>query len=48
MTDTELVASLELENIRLKEDNESLLKVIAQMKVTINRMIDRYISVSNN
>lgn len=41
------VADTELENVRLKADNEMLLSVIAQMKVTLNRLIDRYIADEN-
>lgn len=32
------------ENKRLKEDNEMLLNVIAQMRVTLNRLVNRFIS----
>lgn len=31
------------ENRKLKEDNEMLLSIIAQMKVTLNRLVNRYI-----
>lgn len=34
----------EQENARLKADNEMLLNIIAQMKVTLNRLIDRYMT----
>lgn len=34
---------LEEENRRLKEDNEKLLDIIVQMKVTLNRMVNRYV-----
>lgn len=30
------------ENRRLKEDNEKLLDIVAQMKVTLNRLVNRY------
>lgn len=39
----ERIAALEQENRRLREENEHLLKIIAQMKVTLNRLIDHYI-----
>lgn len=41
------VTETELENARLKADNEMLLSVIAQMKITLNRLIDRYIADEN-
>lgn len=31
------------ENKKLKEDNKMLLNIIAQMRVTLNRLVDRYI-----
>lgn len=39
----ERIAALEQENRRLREENENLLKIIAQMKVTLNRLIDHFI-----
>lgn len=39
----ERIASLEEENRRLREDNEKLLGVIARMRVTLNRLVSRYI-----
>lgn len=39
----ERIATLEQENRRLKEDNERLLEIIAQMKVTLNRLVSRYV-----
>lgn len=35
---------LQKENERLKEDNEMLLNVIAQMRVTLNRLVNRFIT----
>lgn len=35
---------LRTENKRLREDNEMLLGILAQMKVTLNRLVNRYIS----
>lgn len=40
----ETKSALEQENARLKADNEMLLSIIKQMKKTLNRLIDRYIS----
>ena len=39
MSVEERIAALEQENIRLKEDNEKLMSIIAQMKVTLNRLV---------
>jgi hypothetical protein len=39
---------LKLENEKLKEENEELLMIIAQMRVTLNRLISRYISEDAN
>ena len=38
------MAELEEENRRLREDNEKLLAIIDQMKITINRLIGRYMT----
>ena len=38
----ERIAALEEENRKLKDDNERLMKIIAQMKTTLNRLLDRY------
>ena len=43
----ERIAVLEQENQRLREDNEKLLSIIAQMKVTLNRLVKYYIVESN-
>ena len=40
----ERIAALERENRRLREDNEKLLDIIAQMKVTLNRLVSRYMT----
>lgn len=34
---------LKRENKRLKEDNDMLMSIIAQMRVTLNRLVNRYI-----
>lgn len=43
MTETDRLLALEEENRKLKKDNERLLCTIQQMRVTINRLINRYI-----
>ena len=35
---------LEEENQKLKEDNEMLLNIVVQMKVTLNRLVNRYVT----
>ncbi len=32
------------ENRKLKEDNEKLLDIMIQMKVTLNRLVNRYVT----
>ena len=44
MGNDERIAALEEENQRLRNDNEKLLQIIAQMKVTLNRLVDHYIT----
>ena len=44
MSIEERIAALENENHKLHEDNERLLSIIAQMKVTLNRLVNRYIT----
>ena len=44
MSIEERIAALENENHKLHEDNERLLSIIAQMKVTLNRLLNRYIT----
>ncbi len=34
------------ENEQLKKDNEAMIQILAQMKVTLNRMINRYMTCS--
>ena len=38
----ERIAALEEENQRLKKDNQKLMDIISQMKITLNRLISRY------
>ena len=35
---------LEAENQKLKEDNEMLRNIVVQMKVTLNRLVNRYVT----
>ncbi len=44
MSAKDSIIALEEENRRLKADNEKLLEVIAQMKLTLDRLISRYIT----
>ena len=44
MGNDERIAALEEENKRLRNDNEKLLQIIAQMKVSLNRLVNRYIT----
>lgn len=39
----EELEKLEQENRKLKEDNEMLLNIVVQMKVTLNRLVNRYV-----
>lgn len=43
-TDVQNTNLLEEENQRLKDENEILLKTVIQMKVTLNRLISRYVT----
>ena len=44
MSEKERMSALELENRKLKTDNDMLLEIVAQMRVTLNRLILQYIS----
>lgn len=44
MADEERVTTLEEENRRLKEDNDKLMEIVVQMRVTLNRLVLRYVS----
>lgn len=48
MVDFEKVLSLEEENEQLKGENDMLLQVIAQMKVTLDRLVNYYMTDSTN
>ena len=41
---TDELKRLEEENRKLKEDNEMLLNIVVQMKVTLNRLVIRYVT----
>lgn len=43
MEETERIVKLEQENAKLKEENRILLSIVTQMKVTLDRLLDRYI-----
>ena len=46
MSEKEKLSVLESEN-RLKTDNDRLLEIVAQMRVTLNRLILQYISADS-
>ncbi len=46
MSVEERLELLHQENERLKRENDAMKKIIIQMRVTMNRMIRRYITVS--
>lgn len=46
MSIEERIAALEKENRKLKDDNDKLLMIIAQMKTTLNRLIGYYLTES--
>ena len=43
MNDTDIISELKTENAKLKEDNDNLLNIVAQMRVTLNRLITQYV-----
>ena len=43
MSETEMLEVLEAENQRLKIDNDKLLEIVVQLRVTLNRLIERYV-----
>ena len=47
MSEKEKLSVLEPENRRLKTDNDRLLEIVAQMRVTLNRLILQYISADS-
>ena len=44
VADEEKMTTLEEENRRLKEDNEKLMDIVVQMRVTLNRLVLRYVT----
>jgi len=47
MSEKEKISMLEAENQRLKTDNDKLLEIVVQMRVTLNRLILQYVSASS-
>ena len=43
----ERLEKLEEENQKLKQDNEMLLDIVVQMRVTLNRLVSRYVTESS-
>ena len=43
MSDSERLKALELEIERLREEREMLLKIVSQMRDSLNRMIERVV-----
>ena len=43
MSDSERLKALELETERLREEREMLLKIVSQMRDSLNRMIGRFV-----
>lgn len=46
MSSEEQITALVRENRKLREDNDKLMEIIAQMKVTLNRLVKQYITES--
>ena len=46
MSEKERISALEAENQRLKNDYDMLLEIVAQMRVTLNRLILQYVSAN--
>ena len=44
VADEEKMTVLEEENRRLREDNEKLMDIVVQMRVTLNRLVLRYVT----
>lgn len=44
MTDTEKMRFMEMENMRLMEENVKLRRVISKLNQTLNRLTEHYIS----
>lgn len=48
MSEAERIRCLELENEQLRKDKEVLLKIISRLRVTLNRLINRYMTGDEN
>lgn len=48
MSEAERIRCLELENEQLKKDNEVLIKIISRLRMTLNRLINRYMTGEEN
>ncbi len=44
MADEDKMNVLEEENRKLREDNEKLMDIVVQMRVTLNRLVLRYVT----
>lgn len=44
MSEAERIKYLENENEQLRKDNEVLVKIVARMRVTLNRLINHYMT----
>lgn len=47
MSEAGMISELQAENAKLKDDNDMLLSIIAQMRVTLNRLILNYVVDGN-
>lgn len=47
MSEAGMLSELQAENAKLKDDNDMLLSIIAQMRVTLNRLILNYVVDGN-
>lgn len=47
MNEAGMISELQAENAKLKDDNDMLLSIIAQMHVTLNRLILNYVVDGN-
>ncbi|WP_204248580.1 hypothetical protein [Lachnoclostridium sp. An14] len=43
MSEADHIVSIKLENERLKRENEILLMTVAQIRKTVDRLIERYV-----
>ena len=47
MNEAGIISELKAENAKLKDDNDMLQNIIAQMRVTLNRLIINYVVDGN-